>query len=71
MITIWLRLFVLVRRRMLGIYNKYGERLYQFGSFEYKDDAYNVLRKAMEQYPLAGCRIKTISDEKERLCSQI
>lgn len=51
---------------MLGIYNKYGERLYQFGSFEHEDDAYNVLRKAMERYPLAGCRIKTIPDENDR-----
>ena len=50
---------------MYGIYNSQGERLYQFGSFVSEMNAYNVLRKAREKYPFAGCQVKPIPEKPE------
>ena len=50
---------------MFAIFNRHNERLYQFGTFSFRNDAYRVLRKAIENLPNSGAHIKQIDENKE------
>lgn len=46
-----------------ALFNKNGERLYQYGATEYEDEINRRLAKAREQYPSAGIHAERISEE--------
>ncbi|MBQ7512674.1 MAG: hypothetical protein IJU11_08035 [Prevotella sp.] len=50
---------------MWAIYNKNGERMYQYPASEYETDALRILRKAQQNNPQAGFRIKWTEEGSE------
>lgn len=45
-----------------AIYNKKGERMYQYGFFRYADHAQGALVNACEKYPDAGLHLRQIEE---------
>ena len=50
---------------MWAIYNKKGERMYQYPASEYEDDALRILRKAQQNNPEVGFHIKWTEEGSE------
>ena len=48
---------------MWAVYNKDGCRMYQYPASEYEDQALRILRKAQENNPRAGFRLRLVDDE--------
>lgn len=47
---------------MYAIYNKYGERLYQYGKYENLELAYRTVNKINEARPSSGANVREIVD---------
>lgn len=50
------------QNRRWGIYNKRGERLYQYGEYEYEDMAMSALRRVLERNPESGAKLRIIDN---------
>lgn len=50
---------------MWAVYNKIGCRMYQYPTCEYEDQAMRVLRRAQENNPEAGFRLRWVEPEPE------
>lgn len=50
---------------MWAVYNRNGERMYQYPASEYEDQALRILRKAQENDPRAGFRLVRVDDGEE------
>lgn len=55
---------------MWAIYNKIGCRMFQYPAPEYEDEALKILRKAQQNNPKAGFRLKWIEPETEQTETQ-
>lgn len=51
---------------MWAIYNRNGDRMYQYPVSEYEDQALRILRKAQENNPRAGFRLGSVDEEGEK-----
>ena len=49
---------------MWAIYNRNGDRMYQYPTSEHEDQALRILRKAQENNHRAGFRLRLVDEEK-------
>lgn len=47
---------------MWAIYNRRGERMYQYPASEYEDQARRILRRAQENNPAAGFHLRRVQE---------
>lgn len=47
---------------MWAVYNRNGERMYQYPASEHEDQALGILRRAQENNPRAGFRLRRVED---------
>lgn len=50
---------------MWAVYNRNGERMYQYPASECEDQAMVILRRAQENNPRAGFRLGRVEDGEE------
>ena len=50
---------------MWAVYNRNGERMYQYPASECEDQAMVILRRAQENNPRAGFRLGRVDDEEK------